>query len=336
MMVLRPVCWDDLSDLLDLAEEVGGTVSSLVQDADYLKGKVERSIAAFSAKDHARADGNYFFVLANNQSNGAVGTAAINVKINGGPPYYTFKLSKMRQVCHQLGIKNEYNCLNLVNDCQAMSEISSLYLKKQYRGSGLGKLLSRGRFLFMAQFRQRFSDRVFASMQGFLDEQAQSPFWEHVGKHFFLMPLSRADQLATLTDRQFIADLVPNLPIYVNLLPESAQRAIGEVHPATRKDLGILNREGFEFNHTIDIFDGGPSIECKLQTLRTVQSSQLGTVVEISQDLESTNYLVSNCELSFRAGIGPLFEREGGCHISSELANALAVKPGDDIRFVPL
>ena len=68
-----------------------------------------------------------------------------------------------------------------------------------------GRLLSKARFLFMAEFRDLFGDKVIAEMRGMSDEQGRSPFWESLGRHFFKMEFSQADYLTGVGNKSFIA-----------------------------------------------------------------------------------------------------------------------------------
>ncbi len=50
---------------------------------------------------------------------------------------------------------------------------------------------------------------------------------------------------------------------------------IGRVHPNTEPALGMLKAEGFGFKDYVDIFDGGPLIECATDEIRAVRDSQV-------------------------------------------------------------
>ncbi|MCV5888920.1 arginine N-succinyltransferase, partial [Escherichia coli] len=65
----------------------------------------------------------------------------------------------------------------------------------------------------------------------------------------------------------------PKLPIYINLLSQEAQAVIGQVHDNTRPALKLLEREGFTNRGYVDIFDGGPTVECDLRNIESVRHS---------------------------------------------------------------
>ena len=109
----------------------------------------------------------------------------------------------------------------------------------------------------------------------FLTVKDGSPFWDSLGKHFFQMPFAEADKLTTLTNKQFIADLMPRHSIYTSLLSKKAQSVIGKPHRSTKRAMKILEAEGFNFSHYVDVFDAGPTIEANLKQVRTIKKSKV-------------------------------------------------------------
>lgn len=80
--------------------------------------------------------------------------------------------------------------------------------------------------------------------------------------------------------KAFIAELMPKHPIYTHFLSEEAQAVIGEVHPQTAPARAVLEKEGFRYRHYIDIFDGGPTLECDIDRVRAIRKSRLVEVAE--------------------------------------------------------
>ena len=68
----------------------------------------------------------------------------------------------------------------------------------------------------MAEFRERFADRVIAEMRGVSDEKGNSPFWQWLEEHFFSVDFPTADYLTGIGQKVFIAELMPKYPIYVS------------------------------------------------------------------------------------------------------------------------
>lgn len=73
--------------------------------------------------------------------------------------------------------------------------------------------------------------------------------------------------------KAFIAELMPKHPIYTHFLSEEAQAVIGEVHPQTAPARAVLEKEGFRYRHYIDIFDGGPTLECDIDRVRAIRKA---------------------------------------------------------------
>ncbi|MEM9422217.1 MAG: arginine N-succinyltransferase, partial [Pseudomonadota bacterium] len=132
-------------------------------------------------------------------------------------------------------------------------------------------------FLFMATHKERFGTNVVADIRGWLSPDGRSPFWEHIPAKFFHTTFDEADRLSA-SDFRFISHLMPKFPIYVSLLPDAAQDAIGKPHDKSAYALKTLRSEGFQYTKCIDIFDGGPSIECPLDNIRTVTSLSPRTI----------------------------------------------------------
>src|SRR5690606_21089554 len=136
----------------------------------------------------------------------------------------------MVNASHEIKVHVRTPTLQLSNDMTDTTEICSLLLSVSHRGGGNGLLLSRCRFMYLDEFRNYFSDKVFAEMRGVSDSEGRSPLWDALGHKFFDMEFSEADVLSALGNKSFIAELMPKYPIYIPLLPESAQAVIGRVH----------------------------------------------------------------------------------------------------------
>ena len=57
-------------------------------------------------------------------------------------------------------------------------------------------------------------------MRGVVTTRGHSPFYEYCMKHFLKIDYMNADYLS-MKNKQFIEDLMPNHPIYINLLPKT-------------------------------------------------------------------------------------------------------------------
>jgi arginine N-succinyltransferase len=186
----------------------------------------------------------------------------------------------------------------------------------------------------MAGFPARFETEVIAEMRGVLDAEGRSPFWQAIGQHFFDMPFARADLLSA-ADKQFIADLMPEHPIYIPMLPPEVQAVIGQVHEETRPALKLLEQEGFGFGGMVDIFDGGPLVRCRREQIRTIRDSRTAPVGRIVPGIgDDTTYLISNERPDYRCCLGRVeVEPDGSVNLGRDVALALGVRLGQQVRY---
>jgi arginine N-succinyltransferase len=168
-----------------------------------------------------------------------------------------------------------------------------------------------------------------------IDEDGHSPFYEHLAKRFFHMDFFEVDHLTGVTDKQFITDLMPKYPIYVDLLPPEARNVIGKTHRDGAGARRLLELEGFRYDRVIDIFDGGPTMASPRDDLLAVKTSQQLRVK--AGEPGPIRALVSNERIRhFRAALAMADpHREDGCVIvEQKVLDALEVAEGDIIRFV--
>jgi len=336
---VRPAQISDLDALYALALQTGGGFTNLPPDRVALAQRLERSAQGFSEAGDPAA--TYILVLETLDDGYVVGTATLFAKIGVEWPFYSYRRIRLSQTSVGLGKTTRSEVLHLVNDFDGCSEVGGLFLDPAWRRGRSGRLLARSRYLFIAQMRERFADRVVADLRGYQDEAGRSPFWDGVGRHFFDMPFDEADRLNSLTGNQFIADLMPKHPIYIQLLPPEAQQVIGRPHPAGEPAHRLLIEEGFRDDGYVDIFDAGPTVHTEIRDLKAIRDSRLATVTAIAQDPEREGLEISLISAGrcadFRATSGRLrLDDQGGCVLSPALAQALNVQPGEMVRHVPL
>jgi arginine N-succinyltransferase len=226
----------------------------------------------------------------------------------------------------------DHPALMLVNECKGWSEVGSLFLKADKRQGGAGRLLARSRYLLIGAAPERFAPWVLAELRGVFDAQGRSPFWDDVASKFFPMPFDDADEMSASTNGQFIFDLAPRHPIYVDLLPERARAAIGQVHPEGVPAKLLLDQEGFRETGLIDVFDAGPTVACPRDEIRTVKES-LRRRVKIGDPGDVPVALVSVDEITrFRATRAPVATDETYAYLTRDVADALRVGEGETVR----
>lgn len=342
MMVIRPINKSDAADFCRLAKSTGFGVTSLPDNPELLQHKIENAEKAFAKKVEA-PHAKYLFVLEDTETQSVVGVCGIEAQVGLDEVWYNYRISTTVNASKELGIHNQTPTLYLTNDLTGCTEVCSLFLEPDYRKNSNGLLLSKSRFLFLADFPEMFSDKVFAEMRGFSDEHGRSPFWESLGKKFFTMEFSRADYITGVEGKAFIAELMPKYPIYLPFLTSEAQQVVGHVHADTEPARAMLEKEGFNFNGFIDIFDGGPAIEAFVNNIRAIRESfkRYAQVVKNPKSngvANSSLYLVSNRQFSdFRVALVPGSSiRQDTIDIPVEMAEQLKVCSGDVLRAVSL
>ncbi|MEZ4463310.1 MAG: arginine N-succinyltransferase [bacterium] len=313
MLRIRPVASADLAALLALAEAASVGLTTLPRDQELLRQRIEASLHGLRRGVRRPAGETYLFVLEDLLTGAVVGCAGIQARVGGYEPFYTYEIRTTRKISKELGFSKDIRSLHLAADHKGPTEIGTLFLHGTGRGQGAGRLLSLARFAFMAGFPERFDAEVIAEMRGVVDDRGRSPFWEAIGRHFFELDFAHADALSA-ADKQFIADLMPAHPIYIPMLPASAQAVIGEVHPETRPALRLLRQEGFTDGGRVDIFDAGPLVRAERVAIRTIAASRVGPLARVTPAAEAGgDHLLSNDRLEFRACLGPVeVDADGG------------------------
>uniref|UniRef100_UPI000EAC7072 arginine N-succinyltransferase n=1 Tax=Pseudomonas aeruginosa TaxID=287 RepID=UPI000EAC7072 len=224
-MIVRPVTSADLPALIELARSTGTGLTTLPANEQRLQHRVSWAEKAFRGEAE-RGDADYLFVLEDDAGK-VVGISAIAGAVGLREPWYNYRVGLTVSASQELNIHREIPTLFLANDLTGNSELCSLFLHADYRSGLNGKLLSRARFLFIAEFRHLFGDKLIAEMRGMSDEEGRSPFWESLGRHFFKMEFSQADYLTGVGNKAFIAELMPKFPLYTCFLSEEARGVIG-------------------------------------------------------------------------------------------------------------
>jgi len=339
MIIIRPICKTDYNDLHRIAIESGHGFTSLPVNETILKKRISHSEASFRAQIEQPGDQGYLFVMEDTQTNEVVGTTGIEAAVGLDNAFYHYHLGKVVHNSRELDIHNTVETLSLCNDYTGATEICTLFLQESHRKNNNGKFLSRCRFLFMAEHKERFAHCVIAEMRGVSDNDGRSPFYDWLEEHFLSIEFTKADYLTGIGNKSFIADLMPKYPVYVNLLSQEAQQVINKVHSNTVPALRLLEAEGFSRRGYVDIFDAGPTVEAELNQIRAVRESCRYQVLIDDQYHEESNqkYIICNTKIdNFRATQLKITPRETAQQVvlSNEVAQALQVQQGDWVRLL--
>ncbi|NNC36548.1 MAG: arginine N-succinyltransferase [Hyphomonadaceae bacterium] len=331
MLIVRPSKISDLNAFIDLKDAAGSGFTSLaVHDSD-LKARLQKSAKSFRSQGDTSGNSIYLLMLEDSNTGEIVGVSAVKSQVGVGKPFFSFKILNLVQSSSAADRHFNMEIMLLVNEYSGASEVGTLFVKQKMRGTGAGRLISQARYMLIAAAPNLFADTVISELRGRVDEQGYSPFWEGMGRKFFKMDFNEADEITAKTNNQFITDLMPRYPIYVDLLPDEARQVIGQCHPDGLGAKRLLEDEGFRYEKFVDIFDAGPTLEVRKNQIRTVKDSQLFKVRDGDQG--KSRALMSNNRINdFRAVFTRATVEGDGVILTSEVRKALRVKVNEQVR----
>lgn len=330
---IRAASAQDLQSLYEMAKLAGGGFTNLPPDRRALRAKLDRAAQAYGKE--TEGDDLFVLILEDSETGDVRGTAQIFTRVGLQAPFYSYRLATLTQHSKELNRTFRAEMLNLVTDLEGASEVGGLFLHPSERAGGLGLLLARSRYLFIAMHRARFADRILAELRGVIDERGGSPFWDGVAGRFFGMSFQEADYFNAINGNQFIADLMPKHPVYIAMLPDLARSAIALPHPSGRAAMRMLEDEGFAYEGYVDIFDGGPTMTARTDRVESIATAQANPVARIAvpnlphKALAATGHLAS-----YRCCFADVEVEDGGLVIDPIAAATLDVGPADIVWHV--
>lgn len=329
-LLLRPVAAADLPDLVRMAAASADGISSLPNDEAKLRARIAASLQSFASPDDASGEETYLFVL--EDSGRIVGCSGIAASAGFFDRFYSYRNEFVVHASAGLGVTQRMHTLHLCHDLTGATLLTSFFLDPGYEDGPAAQLLSRARLLFIHGNAERFSERIAAESPGVTDDAGQSPFWDAVGRRFFGMAYPEAEAVIGGRSRACIADLMPPYPVYVALLPEAAQWALGQLHPVGELPFSILQEEGFDADTYVDIFDGGPTVEGPLASLSSVRHArELQVQPGAGSGPRRWHLLVRPARASFGAVLAEI-----GDTLGTDDVGALGARVGDRVLVTPL
>jgi arginine N-succinyltransferase len=341
MLVVRAINASDLDALYGLASQVGTGMTTLKPDMKMLGDRLAIACASF-AETIPVEQRDYMFVMEDTDSGRLAGVCAIKGAVGMEEPFYNYRIGTLVHSSRELDVFTRMETLYLSNDLTGSTELCSLFLHPDYRGGTNGKLLSKSRFLFIAQFPHLFTEKLIAEMRGYQAPDGSSPFYEGLGRHFFKMNFDHVDDLTSLGKKSFIAELMPRQPLYVAYLPEAAQEVIGKVHLSTAPARRLLEQEGLHFEGYVDIFDAGPVLQARVSELRAMRDSALVTIDSqaggaAAPAADAEPWLVSNTDLKdFRMIVSAAHPVNGKIALPEQEQQLLRCGAGAPVRTLSL
>ncbi len=335
-LVMRAARRSDLDALMELAEMSGPGFTSLPVDERLMETRLALSEEAFAGRVAQPQTGKFLMMLEDAVTGTVAGCSAVKAGVGIDRPFFNYRIITVSQASESAGRRFDMDALILTNEFVGYTEVGTLFLRPDMRGGGAGRLAAQARYLLMAAAPEAFGDRILSELRGVVDDAGKSAFWDCLGVHFFRMTFPEADFLSAVSGNQFILDLMPKFPIYVDLLPPEGREVIGRVHPQGVGALKLLEWEGFRFNRVVDIFDGGPMVTCERTHIRTIRDSRRVTLEAGDVTDADGTWLVSSDRLvDFRVTLSA--GRASGSEtliVAPDTLDRLHLKPGDGARIV--
>ena len=309
---VRPVETRDLDGVVALAESLGPGMTTLPPDRAALGEKIERSVASFAGKID-RTAAHYLLVL-EDQGGAVLGTSALYSHVGAPYGFFSYKRIRLVQRSQAVDVSCNVEMLAVANDYTGTTEVGTLAVHPGLKGTGAGRLLARARYMLVAIRPDLFAPVLMGEMRGWQDDGGENPFWNAVGARFFSMDFATADRLCATRGADFIADLLPKHPIYIELLPQEARAVIGMPHRNSVPAMAMLRGEGFRYEGYVDVFDAGPQMHCDRDHVATVARSRQATAMSLSPNAAPTasSHLVCTGELeNFRVIMASALTAEG-------------------------
>lgn len=334
MHIIRPIKHSDLSTYVACAFAAQVGMASMPKNDEILEEKLEKSIKDFSREIKSPSDEFYLFILEDLHTDTTGGVSGIYAKTGVKSPSYFYKIDKIQNKKDEnLPIPEEMRVLRPISYENGPTEVCSLYLLPEFRKEGLGRLLSLSRFLYIARERKRFDDTIIADLRGVIDGE-DSVFWQLFGRKFLDIPFCDVMKLIE-KDTNFISKILPQFPVYVDLLPRHLKAIIAKTYVNTGGAEKMLTEEGFEYAEEINTLDGGPKMIAKTEKVRIVGHSKTAKIVEVEQLInQGKRSIAANEQGPFRAGIGMIQEDKNGVILDKLVADALNVQKGETIRYL--
>ncbi|WP_429438042.1 arginine/ornithine succinyltransferase subunit alpha [Paraburkholderia youngii] len=338
MYFVRPARLADLDALEHMARTAQPVLHSLPHDRRALEARVALSEDSFRAEVDFPGEEFYLFVLEDSDTGKLMGTASIVAAAGYADPFYVFRNDALIHASRELHVNRKIHALTMSHELTGKSRLAGYYIDPSLRGDAAAQLMSRARMMYIAANRKRFTPEVFSLLLGVTDENGMPPFWEAVGRKFFGRNFADIEVESGGRSRTFIAEVMPTYPVYVPLLPEAAQRVLGEPDANALLAYEIHLEEGFETDRYVDIFDAGPVLTAQMDRSVSVKHNETRVVREAPAPHGATYLIAHNGAAGeFRCVLGELAPgKESGAALSPAALAALGVREGDTVRCVPL
>ena len=319
----RPIVGTDAPALLKLIRQSSGGLSSLQPRLAFLENYIASSEKSFSGNMSLDDSHKYLVGLFELRSERLIGCAAIKTQIGKDIPFINFDING----------DGPEQCLQASSRFTGATEVGSLFLHPDYRADGLGRYLAKVRYLLMASEPWRFGDSVIAELRGDCGAKG-SPLYDHLFKNKLEKSFLEADAEYYDRNPDALGDIVPIGCIDTADMPIAVRASLGQPHPSGIGAMRLLQREGFVFSGTIDLFDAGPIMSVHRDTIRTIMHAKTSTISASPTGAQGAPMLIASGKVAdFRAVLTPAIETKNGLLILPQALPALGSKSGAKVRY---
>lgn len=321
--LFRPITADDAPDLLKLVSQSSGGLSSLQPRLAFLKDYIASSEKSFSGEKNLEDPHKYLLGLFDIRANRLIGCAAVKTQIGKDSPFINFDIKG----------DGPDQCLQASSRFTGATEVGSLFLHPDYRADGLGRYLAKVRYLLMASEPWRFGDSVIAELRGICGAKG-SPLYDHLFEYKLEKTFLEADAEYYDRNPDALGDIVPIGCIDTFEMPLDVKASLGQPHPSGIGAMRLLQREGFIFSGTIDLFDAGPIMSVHRDTIRTIMNAKSDTIVASPSGAQGEPTLIASGKVAdFCAVLTSATMSDNGLLVLPEAIHILGAKMGGEVRY---
>ena len=283
----------------------------------------------------------------------AMGCIRIRRHIGLDQPRYWYHVGCVVHAAPDLGLFHRQRTLLLGNDHTGCTELADIATHEQVLDLNQRRMLTRLliRSALLLLHREHLlhaseanpglpapASKVIAGLPGWQDEFGVAPFWQGLGRHFYAGDIGVAKARFGELWLTHVAALLPRHPLVASLLNESAQAAIGGVHPDAALLKDALSEVGMRAGEHVNLYDAGPVFEGDLELLRGVSGVYSRKLV-VQAKLEASGWCLL-VKAGVAEGIGANLQLrliparvnfQGELLISTEDAQRLSMRSGDEV-----
>ena len=236
----------------------------------------------------------------------AMGCIRIRRNIGLDQPRYWYHVGCVVHAAPDLGLFHRQRTLLIGNDLTGCTELADIATHDRQlelsERQMLTRLLVTSALLLLhrdhanyvsetnlghASLGQTPANKVIAGLPGLSDGLGAAPFWQGLGRHFYDGDIRLAQARFGALWLTHVAALLPRHPLVASLLNESAQAAIGCVHPHASLLQDALVEVGLRAGEHVNLYDAGPVFEGDLTLLRGISGVYPRTLV-VQADVEAS------------------------------------------------